>query len=117
MVPGIIGTQTREPCYYLRFFVIVFVFTVTQPAMSSEQLKQIKAKRTGHRGIVTKLIKEAVPLFLEGSKRVFNRVRTINHRSGYSSVTKRIPLQAIRPALNNFCFGFTSKVGAQATKG
>ena len=38
-------------------------------------------------------------------------------RSGYSSVTGRIPLQAIRPALNGFHIGFTSIVGAQATKG
>ena len=40
-----------------------------------------------------------------------------NFQSGYSSVTGCIPLQAIRPALNNFCIGFTSMVGAQATKG
>ena len=38
-------------------------------------------------------------------------------RSGYSSVTGRVPLQAIRPALNDFRIGFTSMVGAQATKG
>ena len=39
--------------------------TNTEPAMSSEQLERIKAKRAGHRGIVTQLIKETVPLFLE----------------------------------------------------
>ena len=38
-------------------------------------------------------------------------------RSDYSSVTGRIPLQAIRPAPNDFRVGFTSMVGAQATKG
>ena len=38
-------------------------------------------------------------------------------QSGYSSVTECTLLQAIRPALNNFCVGFTSMVGAQATKG
>ena len=48
--------------------------------MSSEQLKWIKAKRAGHRGIVTKLIKEVAPLFLEGSKKALNQVRTINRR-------------------------------------
>ena len=58
----------------------MFAFTVTEPAMSLEQLEQIKAKRAGHRGIVTKLIKEAALLFLEGSKRVLNRVRTINRQ-------------------------------------
>ena len=43
--------------------------------------------------------------------------RVYSERSGYSSVTRHIPLQAIRPALNDFCIGFTSMVGAQATKG
>ena len=38
-------------------------------------------------------------------------------RSGYSSVTGRILLQAIRPALNDFRVGFTSMVDAQASKG
>ena len=38
-------------------------------------------------------------------------------RRGYSSVTGRIPLQAIRLALNDFRVGFTSMVGAHTTKG
>ena len=42
---------------------------------------------------------------------------TLKLRTGYSSTTRRIPLQAIRPALNDFCIGFMSMVGAQATKG
>ena len=41
---------------------------------------------------------------------------TLGFRGGYSSVTGRIPLQAIRPALNDFRIGFMSMVGAQATK-
>ena len=39
------------------------------------------------------------------------------YRSGYSFLTRRILLQAIRPALNNSHIGFTSMVGAQVTKG
>ena len=31
-------------------------------------------------------------------------------------MTGRVPLQAIRPALNDFCVGFMSAVGVQATK-
>ena len=58
----------------------MFVFTVTKTAMSLEQLERIKAKRAGHRGIVTKLIKEIALLFLEGSERALNRVRIINHQ-------------------------------------
>ena len=38
-------------------------------------------------------------------------------QSGYLSVTACTLLQAIRPALNDFCVGFASMVGAQATKG
>ena len=38
-------------------------------------------------------------------------------QSGYSSVTGRIILQAICPALNDSRVGFTPMVGAQATKG
>ena len=55
-------------------------YTVTELAMSSEQLERTKAKRAGHRGIVTKLVKEAAPLFLEGSERALNRLRTINRQ-------------------------------------
>ena len=50
----------------------MFAFTVTEPAMSSEQLEGIKGKRAGHRSIVMKLIKEAVLLVLEGSDRALN---------------------------------------------
>ena len=42
---------------------------------------------------------------------------TIKNQSGYSSMTGRVPLQAIRPVLNDFRVGFTSMVGVQATKG
>ena len=48
--------------------------------MSSEQLERIKAKRGGHRGIVTKLLKEVAPLFTEGSERALNRLRSINRQ-------------------------------------
>ena len=48
--------------------------------MSLEQLERIKAKRAGHRGIVMKLTKEMAPLFLEGSERALNRMRTINRQ-------------------------------------
>ena len=40
----------------------------------------IKAKRDGHGGIVTKLIKEAAPLLMEGFERMLIRLRTINHQ-------------------------------------
>ena len=42
--------------------------------------------------------------------------RRLLQRSGYSSVTGRVPLQTIRPARNDFRVGSTSMVGAQATK-
>lgn len=39
-----------------------------------------KAKRGGHRGIVTKLLKEAAPLFTEGSEKALNRLKGINRQ-------------------------------------
>ena len=44
-------------------------------------------------------------------------ISLIVKRSGYSPMTGRILLQAIPLALNDFHIGFTSMVGAQATKG
>ena len=40
-----------------------------------------------------------------------------NKWSGYLSVTEYVLLHAISPALDNYHVGFTSRVGAQATKG
>ena len=48
--------------------------------MSSEQLDIIKAKRGGHRGIVTKLLKEAAPLFTEESERAYKQLRSIDRQ-------------------------------------
>ena len=62
-------------------FVVVFVFTTfTESAMLSEQLDRIKAKRGGHRGIITKLPKKVAQLFTEESERAYKRLRSIDHQ-------------------------------------
>ena len=48
--------------------------------MSSEQLEQIKVKRAGHRGIVTKLIKECGSIIFGRVQEALNRGRTINRQ-------------------------------------
>ena len=49
--------------------------------MSGEQLEKVKQRRKGHRGVVTRLINEATPLFEgERTERSIIRLRIIDEQ-------------------------------------
>ena len=52
-----------------------------ETAMSSEQLERVKQQRKGHRGVVTRLINEAISLFEgERTERSIIRLRIIDEQ-------------------------------------